>query len=62
MADQCLVPVSALVPLPTGVAVADGCLVEPLAVAVHAVRRAPQPLAVRNVTPVALAPRLRSRA
>jgi len=39
MAEECLVPESALVPLPTGVDVADGCLVEPLAVAVHGVRR-----------------------
>jgi threonine dehydrogenase-like Zn-dependent dehydrogenase len=39
MAEECLVPTSALTPLPVGVDVADGCLVEPLAVAVHGVRR-----------------------
>jgi 2-desacetyl-2-hydroxyethyl bacteriochlorophyllide A dehydrogenase len=39
MADECLVPPSAIVPLPGGVAAGDACLVEPLAVAVHAVRR-----------------------
>ena len=39
MAEECLVPTSALSPLPVGVAVTDGCLVEPLAVAVHGVRR-----------------------
>jgi threonine dehydrogenase-like Zn-dependent dehydrogenase len=39
MAEECLVPESALAPLPTGVDVADGCLVEPLAVSVHGVRR-----------------------
>jgi threonine dehydrogenase-like Zn-dependent dehydrogenase len=39
MAEECLVPTSALAPLPGGVAVSDGCLVEPLAVAVHGVRR-----------------------
>jgi len=39
MAEECLVPLSALSPLPAGVAVSDGCLVEPLAVAVHGVRR-----------------------
>jgi len=39
MAEECLVPTSALSPLPVGVAVSDGCLVEPLAVAVHGVRR-----------------------
>lgn len=39
MADECLVPPGALVPLPPGIAVADACLVEPLAVAVHGVRR-----------------------
>lgn len=40
MADECVVPVSCLVRLPDGVSARDGCLVEPLAVAVHAVRRA----------------------
>lgn len=39
MAEQCLVPSSAIAPLPAGVEAADGCLVEPLAVAVHGVRR-----------------------
>jgi threonine dehydrogenase-like Zn-dependent dehydrogenase len=39
MADECLVPTSALSPLPSGIAVSDGCLVEPLAVAVHGIRR-----------------------
>ncbi|MCU1396738.1 MAG: Zn-dependent alcohol dehydrogenase [Ilumatobacteraceae bacterium] len=39
MADECLVPVSALVRLAAGVALRDACLVEPLAVAVHGVRR-----------------------
>jgi len=40
MAEECVVPSSALVPLPAGVSVTDACLVEPLAVAVHGVRRA----------------------
>jgi threonine dehydrogenase-like Zn-dependent dehydrogenase len=39
MADECVVPATAIVPLPSGVSAADGCLVEPLAVAVHGVRR-----------------------
>lgn len=39
MAEECLVPTSALAPLPMGVDVSQGCLVEPLAVAVHGVRR-----------------------
>ena len=39
MADECLVPESSLVRLPDGVALRDACLVEPLAVAVHGVRR-----------------------
>jgi threonine dehydrogenase-like Zn-dependent dehydrogenase len=39
MADECLVPASAIVPLAGGVAVGDACLVEPLAVAVHGIRR-----------------------
>lgn len=39
MADECLVPPEAVVSLPPGVAVADACLVEPLGVAVHGVRR-----------------------
>lgn len=39
MAEKCLVPVEAIVPLPAGVSLADACLVEPVAVAVHGVRR-----------------------
>lgn len=39
MADEVLVPESALARLPGGVALADASLVEPLAVAVHGVRR-----------------------
>jgi threonine dehydrogenase-like Zn-dependent dehydrogenase len=39
MADECLVPASAIVPLADGVTAGDACLVEPLAVAVHGVRR-----------------------
>jgi threonine dehydrogenase-like Zn-dependent dehydrogenase len=39
MADECLVPASAIVPLAGGVPVGDACLVEPLAVAVHGIRR-----------------------
>jgi 2-desacetyl-2-hydroxyethyl bacteriochlorophyllide A dehydrogenase len=39
MADECVVPESCLVALPPGVAPRDACLVEPLAVAVHGVRR-----------------------
>jgi 2-desacetyl-2-hydroxyethyl bacteriochlorophyllide A dehydrogenase len=39
MADVCVVPESSIVPLPTGLEVRDACLVEPLAVAVHGVRR-----------------------
>ena len=39
MAEQCLVPASALSRLPAGVDPRDGSLVEPLAVAVHGVRR-----------------------
>jgi threonine dehydrogenase-like Zn-dependent dehydrogenase len=39
MADEVLVPESSLVRLPGGLAVGDACLVEPLAVAVHGVRR-----------------------
>ncbi len=39
MAEQVLVPEAAIVPLAAGVAVADACLVEPLAVAVHGARR-----------------------
>lgn len=39
MAEECVVPASCLVLLPHGVAPRDACLVEPLAVAVHGVRR-----------------------
>ncbi len=39
MAERCVVPASALVRLPSGVPVRDACLVEPLAVAVHGLRR-----------------------
>ncbi len=39
MAEECRVPESSIVRLPAGVAPADACLVEPLAVAVHGVRR-----------------------
>jgi 2-desacetyl-2-hydroxyethyl bacteriochlorophyllide A dehydrogenase len=39
MADECVVPSSCLVRLPDGVAPRDACLVEPLAVAIHGVRR-----------------------
>jgi 2-desacetyl-2-hydroxyethyl bacteriochlorophyllide A dehydrogenase len=39
MADECVVPERSLARLPTGVALTDACLVEPLAVAVHGVRR-----------------------
>jgi threonine dehydrogenase-like Zn-dependent dehydrogenase len=39
MADECLVPSSSIVTLADGVSVRDACLVEPLAVAVHGVRR-----------------------
>jgi threonine dehydrogenase-like Zn-dependent dehydrogenase len=40
MADECVVPPTAIVPLPSGLSPAEGCLVEPVAVAVHGVRRA----------------------
>ncbi len=39
MAEQMLVPERALVPLPRAVRVEDACLIEPLAVAVHGLRR-----------------------
>jgi threonine dehydrogenase-like Zn-dependent dehydrogenase len=39
MADEVLVPPTSVVPIDQGVSVLDACLVEPLAVAVHAVRR-----------------------
>jgi 2-desacetyl-2-hydroxyethyl bacteriochlorophyllide A dehydrogenase len=40
MADEIRVPPRCLVPLASGISVADGCLVEPLSVAVHGMRRA----------------------
>jgi threonine dehydrogenase-like Zn-dependent dehydrogenase len=39
MAEECLVPASSLVRLPAGLDPRDACLVEPIAVAVHGVRR-----------------------
>jgi 2-desacetyl-2-hydroxyethyl bacteriochlorophyllide A dehydrogenase len=39
MAESCLVPASAIVRLAAGVEPRDACVVEPLAVAVHAIRR-----------------------
>jgi 2-desacetyl-2-hydroxyethyl bacteriochlorophyllide A dehydrogenase len=39
MAEQCVVPERAIVALPSEIAISDACLVEPLAVAVHGVRR-----------------------
>jgi threonine dehydrogenase-like Zn-dependent dehydrogenase len=39
MAEECLVPESAIVPLPSGLSAHDACLVEPMAVAVHGMRR-----------------------
>lgn len=39
MAERALVPASAIVPLPAGLDPRDACLVEPVAVAVHGVRR-----------------------
>jgi threonine dehydrogenase-like Zn-dependent dehydrogenase len=39
MAERCLVPAAAVVRLPGGVPLRDACLVEPLAVAVHGIRR-----------------------
>ena len=39
MADELLVPPRCLVPLPAGVSARDACLVEPLAVAVHGLRK-----------------------
>lgn len=40
MAEECIAPASAIVPLPAGVGPGIGCLVEPIAVSVHGVRRA----------------------
>ncbi|MDJ0850882.1 MAG: alcohol dehydrogenase catalytic domain-containing protein [Myxococcota bacterium] len=42
MAEEVIVPERALVPLPAGVDAKDACLVEPLAVAVHGLRRLPR--------------------
>ncbi len=39
MAESCLVPPSSIVRLPSGVEPRDACLIEPLAVGVHAIRR-----------------------
>jgi L-iditol 2-dehydrogenase len=39
LAEACVVPEKSLTPLPGGIELADACLIEPLAVAVHAVRR-----------------------
>jgi 2-desacetyl-2-hydroxyethyl bacteriochlorophyllide A dehydrogenase len=39
MAEVCVVPESSIVALPAGLDARDGCLVEPMAVAVHGVRR-----------------------
>lgn len=50
MAEECIVPESSIVSLPAGLAPRDACLVEPLAVAVHGVRRG----AVRPVERVAI--------
>jgi len=40
MADEMRVPARALVPLPAGIALGDACLVEPLGVVLHGLRRA----------------------
>lgn len=40
MAEEILVPERCLVPLPAGASLANACLVEPLAVAIHGLRRA----------------------
>jgi 2-desacetyl-2-hydroxyethyl bacteriochlorophyllide A dehydrogenase len=40
MADECVVPASSIIPVPSGLSSKDACLAEPLAVAVHGVRRA----------------------
>lgn len=39
MAEECMVPASSIVPVPSSLSSKDACLVEPLAVAVHGVRR-----------------------
>jgi L-iditol 2-dehydrogenase/galactitol-1-phosphate 5-dehydrogenase len=41
MAEEILVPERCIVPLPNSVRVEDACLVEPLAVAAHGIRRLP---------------------
>lgn len=41
MAEEIVVPERCIVPLPNSVPVADACLVEPLAVAAHGIRRLP---------------------
>ncbi|MBT4521399.1 MAG: alcohol dehydrogenase catalytic domain-containing protein, partial [Halieaceae bacterium] len=41
MAEEILVPERCIVPLPNNVRVEDACLVEPLAVAAHGIRRLP---------------------
>jgi len=40
MADEMIVPERSIVPLPAGVSATDACLIEPLAVSVHGLRRA----------------------
>ncbi|MDJ0788950.1 MAG: alcohol dehydrogenase catalytic domain-containing protein [Myxococcota bacterium] len=40
MAEELVVPAACLVPLPTGIPVEEACLIEPLAVVVHGLRRA----------------------
>lgn len=40
MAEEILVPDRCVVPLPKGLTASDACIVEPLAVATHAIRRA----------------------
>lgn len=40
LAEVCVVPEAALVALPDGVPLSDACLIEPLAIGVHGVRRA----------------------
>lgn len=39
MAERCLVPETSITRLPAGISLRDACLIEPLAVAVHGVRR-----------------------
>jgi threonine dehydrogenase-like Zn-dependent dehydrogenase len=39
MAEACLVPQTSITRLPSGIGLADACLVEPLAVAIHGIRR-----------------------